>query len=332
MTFNVENLFDARHDEGKLDHTFLPLSLKNTPAHRQACKRAKRQSWRDQCLTWDWSEKVLAIKLDRLARSIVRINAGRGPDLLVLQEVENIGILRRLRTRLGPRGYGEPILIEGHDRRGIDVAFVSRLALVGAAQLHEIPFSPGTRKRHGDTRGVLQATFALPDGRPLTAFAVHLPAPYHPQSMRAAALRFINRLRARLPARAMVVLAGDFNIAADEADKTGIVEQYASPHWLVAHQIGCHQCRGTTYYQPKRQWSFLDMIWLSENLGESAARPAPWRVIADSIAVANGTAWQVSASGTPARFDPAKALAGQPGLSDHWPLTVTLAQREAAAR
>lgn len=120
---------------------------------------------------------------------------------------------------------------------------------------------------------------------------------------------------------------GNAKRPADEARETGIVDQYAKPHWLVTHQIGCYQCRGTTYYQPRRQWSFLDMIWLSANLGASAAPPAPWRVVTESIAVANGTAAQISAHGTPAHFDPDRALAGKPGLSDHWPLTVTLAER-----
>ncbi|MCH2100039.1 MAG: hypothetical protein MK142_16780, partial [Pseudomonadales bacterium] len=39
MTFNVENLFDTTHDEGKNDETYLPLSVKQSDAHRAKCAR-----------------------------------------------------------------------------------------------------------------------------------------------------------------------------------------------------------------------------------------------------------------------------------------------------
>ena len=41
MTFNVENLFDSRHDEGKNDETYLPKALKADPRIRkQATSRS----------------------------------------------------------------------------------------------------------------------------------------------------------------------------------------------------------------------------------------------------------------------------------------------------
>ena len=49
MTFNVENLFDTQHDEGKDDYTYLPLRAKDNAAHRARCARIERERWRRQC-------------------------------------------------------------------------------------------------------------------------------------------------------------------------------------------------------------------------------------------------------------------------------------------
>ena len=67
MTFNVENLFDTKHDEGKNDYTYLPLEHKASQSHQDACKGIEVTRWREQCLYWDWSETVLDTKLRRIA-------------------------------------------------------------------------------------------------------------------------------------------------------------------------------------------------------------------------------------------------------------------------
>ena len=62
-------------------------------------------------------------KLDRLAAVLGRVDA----DVVLLQEVENAGVLRRLADRAG---YPEARLVEGRDPRGIDVAALSRLPVL----------------------------------------------------------------------------------------------------------------------------------------------------------------------------------------------------------
>jgi endonuclease/exonuclease/phosphatase family metal-dependent hydrolase len=59
-------------------------------------------------------------KLDAVAAVLRRLDA----DVVVLQEVENAGVLGRLAARAG---YPEGRLVEGLDPRGIDVAALSRL-------------------------------------------------------------------------------------------------------------------------------------------------------------------------------------------------------------
>src|SRR5690606_30900931 len=116
-------------------------------------------------------------------------------------EVENLGVLERLRTGyLADAGYRPAILVEGDDDRGIDVAFLTRLPVSGRPKLHRIPFDGADPGRVADTRGILEATFVLPDGSLLTGFAVHFPAPFHPTDMRVAAYEFLAKLAAALPA------------------------------------------------------------------------------------------------------------------------------------
>ncbi|MCG8371216.1 MAG: hypothetical protein MJA32_11970, partial [Proteobacteria bacterium] len=171
MTFNVENLFDNTDDPGKDDKAFLPLAAKRAAAHVEACQEIATRSWREECLSLDWSDEAVEAKLSAVADTIRQVNGGRGADVVALQEVENLRILERLRSEhLAGLGYGSAVLVEGTDLRGIDVAFLSKLPLAGEPVLH--PFdAPDFPDRAGDTRGVLQADFRLPNGEILTGFA-----------------------------------------------------------------------------------------------------------------------------------------------------------------
>ncbi len=316
MTFNVENLFDNEDDPGKDDKAYLPLAAKQGEDHIAACNEIEFEAFRNECLDLDWSDELLERKLRVIAETIRQVNNGRGADVIALQEVENVGILERLRTGyLADLGYEPAVLVEGTDLRGIDVAFLSKLPLAAAPILH--PFDvPEFPDRAGDTRGVLQADFNLPNGEILTGFAVHFPAPFHPTPMRIAAYEHLNALRAALPDGHHVFAAGDFNTTGTEDEREGLLDRYARPYWSVAHDLGCEGCRGSYYYRPNDDWSFLDMILFSPARGENATS----RLRADSVAIANGYPAQVTADGTPARFRHDEYR----GVSDHWPLIATI--------
>ncbi len=315
MSFNVENLFDTYDDPGKNDETYLPVSKKQSAAHKQVCAGIEVPKWREECLSLDWNEDVLLRKLSVISQAILQVNDGRGADIIAFQEVENIRVLERLRREfLADGGYLPAVLVEGADLRGIDVAFLSRLPLVGKPALHQIPFTGFPEERINDTRGILQADFRLPDGSMLTGFAVHFPAPYHPPEMRLQAYAFLNSLRAKLPATHNVFAAGDFNTTSGEVEKLDTLAMRVRPTWQIAHELGCSQCKGTHYYARDDSWSFLDMIlWAPAGDGNWALDPA-------SVAIANNTPEQQTAAGTPKRF-----VHGEiGGVSDHWPLTVTI--------
>jgi endonuclease/exonuclease/phosphatase family metal-dependent hydrolase len=322
MSFNVENLFDTTHDEGKDDYAFLPLSAKQTAFHKAFCAKIKVQSWKDECLLKDWTEEKLQAKMKRLAGAILQVKKGEGPDVIFLAEVENKAVLERLnREYLGSR-YKEVVLIEGQDKRGIDVAILSKLPLNSPPKLHQIPFRFEGQSRAeqakslGDTRGILAAELKLPDGSLLMAYSLHLPNPMHPAALRTQALAFLKELSAPLAQTHYVVAAGDFNITAEENEKEQRTVEVAKD-WLVAHAEGCGDCRGTYYYRPLKVWSFLDWMVFSKNLSGGGA----WALDRSSIEVLTAYDGQVNAEGHPLSFED---RSGVMGVSDHLPLGAVL--------
>lgn len=315
MTFNVQNLFDNVDDPGKDDKAYLPFEAKQSDEHIDACNEIEVASWRDECLNLDWSLAAIEHKLTVLADTIRQVNGGRGADIIALQEVENAAILEQLRSEhLAALGYAAPILVEGTDLRGIDVAFLSRFPLADTPTLHPLALSEFP-DREGDTRGVLQADFQLADGSILTGFSVHFPAPFHPTEMRIAAYEHLNELLQALPSTHIAFAAGDFNTTSGEDREKNLLDRYARPHWTVAHDVGCGHCKGTHYYARDDNWSFLDMILLAKTSGKNTTV----RIRAGSVEIANQNPAQVSGNGTPERYRSAQRT----GVSDHWPMVVT---------
>ena len=263
MAFNVQNLFDNVDDPGKDDKAYLPLSAKQNDAHIAECNTIEVESWRNECLALDWNDAAVEHKLAVVAEAILQVGDGRGADVIALQEVENAAILERLRTGfMADAGYRPAILIEGADVRGIDVAFLTRLPVVGDPVLHALDLPDEFADREGDTRGVLEATFELPDGSRLTGFSVHFPAPFHPTAI--------------------------------EDAQQGMLERFVRPFWQVAHDA-CDGCPGTHYYARDDSWSFLDMV-----LYAPASGGAAWQI--KSVELANRTPAQVTGEGTPNRY------------------------------
>ncbi len=319
MTFNVENLFDNFDEPGKEDRTYLALADKQSPEHKAACGEIAVDRWREQCLDWDWNDAIIDRKLGAVADVILQVGNGRGPDIVALQEIENIGILERLRKEyLAAAGYRPGILIEGDDLRGIDVAFLTRLPLAAPARLHRIDFAAAAEDRVHDTRGILEATFVRPDGSFLTGFCVHFPAPFHPTEMREAAYGALNTLRASLPPDRDAFAAGDFNTTSVEDREQNMLARFVRPYWTVTHEVGCSGCKGTSYYPPRDDWSFLDMILWSG--ATDSGKKTTWKLRADSVRIANAVPAQVRPDGTPWRFQ----MPSGSGVSDHWPVVVKI--------
>lgn len=317
MAYNVENLFDHIKDKDREDHTYQPIEKKQTKNHKKFCEKMRSNKYRNECLYMDWSSDVVERKLYRVADVIKQVNKGKGPDLLILVEVENERILKRLKDEhLKESNYQTLVLIEGPDKRGIDIAMLSRLPLKGKAKLNNIPFKAKNaedKKWMARSRGILQAAFTLPDGKTLHAFGVHFPSPRNPSYWRGQAIAHLNKLKSQLPKKDFVVAGGDFNISKEDENNNRLYAKHLGKEWLVSHQIGCQGCRGTNYYHFKTQWSFLDALLFSKNLLD---KNSTWKVIPEKIDIPNYSRYQMNRYLSPARFSHNSPV----GVSDHWPI------------
>jgi endonuclease/exonuclease/phosphatase family metal-dependent hydrolase len=340
MTYNVENLFDTTHDADRDDFTYLPLALKKTlPDQAENCKKMGSPGFIKECLELDWSEAVLNTKLTRLSDSILAVN-GVGPDILLVQEVENQNVLDMLNKKyLAAAKYQTSVLIEGEDKRGIDVGVLSRLPQAEPAKLHLIDFTPPPKKLDANgneipsdwkrplTRGIIEVPLKLPTGETLYVFAFHFPSQSNPSWQRRDAVNMMNKLIKAKGPYALVIAGGDCNITAAEEAKNQYVHDILGAEWTVSHIAGCKDCAGTEAFfeknkstgETKLSWSFFDILLFSPALSDGGAS---YRLDTQSIRIQNTGKYQLrldpDSKGVmvPARFDANASV----GVSDHLPM------------
>ena len=256
MTYNVENLFDTKDDIGKDDKAFLPASMKRNVYHQGACQGIRVKKWREECLNLDWNEDAKNNKILNIVKVITSFDSN-GADIVAFQEIENVNVLKDLFKLLEPYGYKDHVLLEGKDYRGIDSAVVSKFP-IKQSKLHYVKFSPGLRKR--DTRPILEAKIDI-FGTDLIVYSVHFPAPFLDAVLRKESFNSLEGLLNSHddPAIAM----GDFNVTTEEELELNTFQDQSNI-WFVSHREGCEECRGTYYYEPKDDWSFLDVILVSK--------------------------------------------------------------------
>lgn len=326
MTYNVENLFDTLHDEGKNDYAYMPVKDKQSRKIQAYCKKEKVPRYRDECLNNDWTPELLDRKMKRLTDVVAQLKDGKGADILFLQEVENKNVLEVWRNYyLKDSGYNESILIEGPDRRGIDTAILSRYELIGKPKIHLQKFKAINGLKKSDlhqTRGILEATFKLPNGELLTVLSCHFPSQRSPTELRRQALVKLNDIRKSLPDDRMIVAAGDFNITEIENESEELFEKEMGA-WLVSNEIGCKKCKGTHNY--RGEWSFLDRMFFSHQLNPEKGKGS-YMVVPESIQVITSSKYQLqSNSFAPSRFGSGTSV---DGVSDHLPLVANLRLRK----
>jgi endonuclease/exonuclease/phosphatase family metal-dependent hydrolase len=175
-------------------------------------------------------------KLDALAAVLRRLDA----DVVVLQEVENLAVLRRLAWRAG---YPEARLVEGADPRGIDVAALSRLPVdayvshLGEADAAGGPLWP---------RDCVEVHVRVA-GRPVVLVATHLSSALSDDGTRraeqAAGVREIaDGVRATRPG-ALVVAGGDLN---DRPGSAALAPLLADGAWMDAVESGAATWTGAS--------------------------------------------------------------------------------------
>jgi endonuclease/exonuclease/phosphatase family metal-dependent hydrolase len=164
--------------------------------------------------------------LDLLAQSIHQIDA----DVLVLQEVENRGCLEIFnRALLADLGYQHVVLTEGNDRRGIDVAMLSRVPVGPVISYRHLRFPDTNGKEMSFSRDLLHARLEPEQGLPIHVLAVHFKSQFGGKKSdairtgEAQAVRgVLDDLFATDP-QAQMLLCGDFNDTIDSAPLQAIL-------------------------------------------------------------------------------------------------------------
>ncbi len=316
MVYNVENLFDTKHDEGTEDFTFLPLTAKKEENIKAGCAANSSDYRKKECLETDWSEEVLEKKMSRVAHVIRQVGEGRGPDILILAEVENQNVIDTLnKQHLRDSGYQTAKVIDSFDPRGIDPGILSRFPMWREPKIHRLPLKAETKEGEyaaSRTRGILEVPITLPDGTKALVFGLHFPSQSNPTYLRKQAVEFLNEIEKGLPTDVVAIMGGDFNITSSEDKDFGYFSKTLNSVWQVSHLEGCKACDGTHYYHPKTEWSFLDAVLVRRASIETTG----WRVDPNSVKVPNESKYQVNKFGSTARFN-----ANSPfGVSDHWPM------------
>lgn len=264
MQYNVENFFDTTHDEGTEDWTYLPLTFKNSyPGFHEICAKLGKENYIQDCLNIDWNEALLTKKIISISKVVKSFdNTAKGPDILVMEEVENKNVLNKLVTKgLSGMGYQNISLIEGDDSRGIDVAVISKYP-VKSAKRYPIMLN-GTKL---DTRGILEVVIAV-DNQIVVVYANHWPSQSNPTQERVASAQLLANL-AKAQKADLIVAAGDFNTLTNESPAPfSFLSEFIDAE-KEARKVLPNLNGGTHFY--RGEWSSLDHIFVHK---KSALQP-----------------------------------------------------------
>ena len=253
--YNVENLFDTTHDEGKNDYDFTPTG------------------------SYQWNEMKYRHKLHNMASVLAEMGTDVLPNVgcaaIGLAEVENDHVMRDLTAQpeLAARGY-KYVHIEGPDHRGIDCALIYNPKLFTVRDTKLVPYvydlpKDSTRA----TRGFLTVSGTLA-GEHVTIIVCHLPSRGAGSYYRELGGKQVKALKDSLlreDLKVKVLVMGDMNddptnksmyeclSAKPEIKEVGSNDMY-NPWYNILVKEGV----GTLLYQGS--WNLFDQILLTPNL------------------------------------------------------------------
>ena len=257
MTYNVENLFDCRHDTLKDDYEFLPSSLRH------------------------WNHFKYYQKLNAVARVITAVGKWNPPALVALCEVENDSTLIAL-TRysvLRQSGY-RYLMTHSEDKRGIDVALLYQRGLFKPVYQKNIAV-PRPRPNDRPTRDILHVSGIILNGDTLDVFVCHFPSraqgakrtePYRLSAARQ--LKSVTDSLMSCRQHPQIIIMGDFNDSPTDKSICNILKADMPPSFsgndtihphrlyhLLARRAKTQKHFGSYKYQGV--WGLLDHIIVS---------------------------------------------------------------------
>lgn len=236
VSYNVENLFDTKHDTLKNDSSFLPNGMHH------------------------WTYRRYQTKIDRIAQVLVNIAGWESIPLVGLCEVENARCLRNLCYKLR-RFHYKYVHYDSPDERGVDVALLydsTRLSILNSRAL--------SLSLDGDaTRDILYVS-ALYEQRD----TVHVMMCHLPSQLGGASNTDWKRQRAKsliqsqidsiflLQPSANIVVMGDMNTSVQD-DLRGM-DNLMLP--IQKKGQGTHKYQGI--------WTCLDQFYVSQSIASKA--------------------------------------------------------------
>lgn len=277
MSYNVENLFDTIHDEGRDDYEFLPLS-----SPEKAKCEFKQGYYKEACKRTDWTDDRLAIKLDQIKRVVEA--QGELPDVMAVLEVENVNVVSQLADHLG---YPKFLVTSGEDKR-IELAIMYKEDKIKLKEMKEVKISFPSEIGIKTTRNILVANFvSLKNKNEVLGFYVnHWPSQASPSAARVTAAKFIRKTVDQFSKKYgtdayHVVAMGDFNTI--EKDNPRPFDVISDNNWEnkledleQVYRTSAYKndpndminkmAPSTYYYSGDHSWNHLDHMFISANL------------------------------------------------------------------
>lgn len=319
--YNVENLYDAVTNQPVVPLTGEPGDIDFTP-----------QSWRR------WTEERYRTKLDHLAWVLGQMK----PDICVLEEVENRGVVKALVDRAKEAyGWEMPYIVhqDTDDPRGIDVAIISRF-----------PAKKLGYAGHRGRRGILMAEITVDDTK-VYVFGNHWKSQLGDAAQNIATrtgealqLRELMLRRLSKDPDATCVACGDFNENLDGPailsglrpanDRKTALDSLAEDvqEWCPFNVIGDIPPvkRGSFFYARHKIWNTFDGIVVSPAMLRPAEEKGPaWRVGAPEETITFHTKeMEFGAEKRPNSYKRVRAEGASEyytnGYSDHFPVLTVL--------
>ena len=261
MTYNAENLFDAKHDADREDFPNLPIALKKglyKKETEQAClhRGPVGSNGFFECINMDWNEQVFDAKATQIGKVVGMYNNGKGADIVVMQEIENQNVMNKLLEKTKAIGFKYALLMEDHDMRGIDVGILSKYPIV-SSEMHSAEPNLGIK------RGIYQYNINI-NGSKVTVLGNHWPSQNNPVDDRMNASELLQSVAKSISNADMVVSVGDFNTPDEEVPNA--IHTIYNEHLDVkpeAEKLGVPLFPGT--YKFKGKWGTLDRFLIRKS-------------------------------------------------------------------
>jgi endonuclease/exonuclease/phosphatase family metal-dependent hydrolase len=276
-----------------------------------------------------WDEARYRTRLSALASAILAATPG-GPDILVLQEIENARVLADLSEAVAPGAYAHRIM-SSDEEAVLACGVASRLPFMAVRAHRYRPMGDGPPSV---PRYLLECRIDTGSGKALNLLAVHWKsklggaAETEPERQAAAVLAAsIIRQRLAADASAAVVLAGDFNCNPDEFDRSGS----AYPTALMPSLMGPGPWLSFSFCRDEADAHLPVLYSPWEDFGGYSYRYAGVRERIDNFMLSPGLAaaliafnaeppgFLIGASGQPLSWNARTAT----GYSDHLPIRLT---------